>query len=85
MSFNGGQGPERARNHISMIASQVSASVRHGTPGWRHIAFINTTNTNYNCPTGLNLKDALQPHSMLKVYHTAMCVVGYKGIPVWVN
>ena len=26
-----------------------------GTPGWRRLAFINMTNTSYNCPTGLNL------------------------------
>ena len=25
------------------------------TPGWRRLAFINMTNTSYNCPTGLNL------------------------------
>ena len=24
-------------------------------PGWRHVAFINMTDTSYNCPTGLNL------------------------------
>ena len=27
----------------------------NGTPGWRHVAFINMTDTSYNCPTGLNL------------------------------
>ena len=27
----------------------------NGTPGWRRVAFINMTDTNYNCPTGLNL------------------------------
>ena len=26
-----------------------------GGPGWRHIVFINMTNTSYNCPTGLRL------------------------------
>ena len=26
-----------------------------GTPGWRRVAFINMTDTSYNCPTGLNL------------------------------
>ena len=46
---------ERARNQISVITSQVIVSVCHGTPGWRHIAFINMTNTSYSCPTGLNL------------------------------
>ena len=51
---------ERARNEIKQIANQVIASVTgtytcNGTPGWRRIAFVNTTNTSYNCPTGLNL------------------------------
>ena len=27
----------------------------NGTPRWRHVAFINMTDTSYNCPTGLNL------------------------------
>ena len=27
----------------------------NGTPGWRSVAFINMTDTGYNCPTGLNL------------------------------
>ena len=27
----------------------------NGTPGWRCVAFINMTDTSYNCPTGLNL------------------------------
>ena len=26
-----------------------------GGPGWRRVAFINMTDTSYNCPTGLNL------------------------------
>ena len=26
-----------------------------GGPGWRRVAFINMTNTSYNCPTGLRL------------------------------
>ena len=47
---------ERARNEIHQIANSVIAStVCNGTPGWRHVAFINMTDTNYNCPTGLNL------------------------------
>ena len=28
----------------------------NSTPGWRRIAFINMTDTSYNCPTGLELK-----------------------------
>ena len=27
----------------------------NGTPGWRRVAFIDMTDTSYNCPTGLNL------------------------------
>ena len=27
----------------------------NGTPGWRCVAFIDMTDTSYNCPTGLNL------------------------------
>ena len=27
----------------------------NGTPGWRRVAFIDMTNTSYNCPTGLSL------------------------------
>ena len=27
----------------------------NGTPGWRRVALVNMTDTNYNCPTGLNL------------------------------
>ena len=62
----------------------------NGTPGWRRVAFIDMTDTSYNCPTGLNLTsyskrtcgqshtfpDVLQPHSVLEVYHTAVCVGG---------
>ena len=51
---------ERARNRIHQIAN--SAIIGHiyrytcnGTPGWRRVAFINVTDTSYNCPTGLSL------------------------------
>ena len=27
----------------------------NGMPGWRHVTFINMTNTSYSCPTGLNI------------------------------
>ena len=48
---------ERARNEIYQIASSViGSSVGNGTPGgWRRVAFINMTDTSYNCPTGLSL------------------------------
>ena len=53
---------ERVLNEIHQITIQAIASVTdlelyecNGTPGWRRIAFINMTDTSYNCPTGLNL------------------------------
>jgi hypothetical protein len=48
---------ERARNEIHQIANAVISSVCSGTPGCRRVAFINMTDTNYNCacPTGLSL------------------------------
>ena len=57
------EGRERARNEIHQIAnSAILATTGHiyrytcnGTPGWRRVAFINMTDTSYNCPTGLNL------------------------------
>ena len=53
---------ERARNELHQIANSIIlAATGHqlhtcnGTPGWRRVAFINMTDTSYNCPTGLNL------------------------------
>ena len=48
---------ERAKNDIHQIAIQSAlyGFTCNGTPGWRHVAFINMTDTSYNCPTGLNL------------------------------
>ena len=54
---------ERARNEIHQITdSAILAAIAtghihtcNGTPGWRRVAFINMTDTSYNCPTGLNL------------------------------
>ena len=53
---------ERARNKIHQITNSVILAIAtghihtcNGTPGWRHVAFINMTDTSYNCPTGLNL------------------------------
>ena len=62
---------ERARSElhqliVSVIANTTSAPTMptvtvtgaptcNGTPGWRRVAFINMTDTSYNCPTGLNL------------------------------
>ena len=51
----------RARNEIRQIANSaiLAATVYihtcNGTPGWRRVAFINMTDTSYNCPTGLSL------------------------------
>ena len=47
---------ERARNEIDQtINSVIESSICMGTPGWKRVAFINMTDTSYNCPTGLNL------------------------------
>ena len=47
---------ERARNEIHQIVnSTILATICNGTPGWRRVAFINMTDTSYNCPPGLNL------------------------------
>ena len=48
---------ERARSDIRQITihSATHSFTCNGTPGWRRIAFINMTDTSYNCPTGLNL------------------------------
>ena len=35
--------------------TMVGTYICNGTPGWRRVAFINMTDTSYNCPTGLNL------------------------------
>jgi hypothetical protein len=42
----------------SAILTTTAAIYSHtcdGTPGWRRVAFINMTDTSYNCPAGLNL------------------------------
>ena len=47
---------DRARNELHQIASSaIVSTICNGTPGWRRVAFINMTDTSYNCPTGLNL------------------------------
>ena len=53
---------EKVRNEIQRIVnSAILATTGHqlhtcnGTPGWRRVAFINMTDTSYNCPAGLNL------------------------------
>ena len=48
---------ERARNEIDQAVGSVTVGEYscNGTPGWRHIAFINMTDTSYDCPSGLNL------------------------------
>ena len=45
---------ERARNEIHQVANLVMSSICGG-PGWRRVAFIDMTDTSYDCPTGLNL------------------------------
>ena len=46
---------ERAKNDIHQMVIQSALYGCNGTPGWRRVAFINMTDTSYNCPTGLNL------------------------------
>ena len=40
---------------MSTITGICDCNTCNGTPGWRRVAFINMTDTSYNCPTGLNL------------------------------
>ena len=52
---------ERELETNLLANSAISAITGHqlhtcnGTPGWRRVAFINMTDTSYNCPTGLSL------------------------------
>ena len=52
---------ERARNELHQLANSAILAVTgplytcNGTPEWRHVTFINMTDTSYNCPTGLSL------------------------------
>ena len=47
---------QRALDEIHQtVESLLENYTCNGTPGWRRVAFINMTNTSYNCPTGLNL------------------------------
>ena len=48
---------EKARNEIHQVVihSATHQFTCNGTQGWRRVAFINMTDTSYNCPTGLNL------------------------------
>ena len=39
----------------STTTSMTATYTCNGTPGWRHVAFINMTDISYNCPTGLSL------------------------------
>ena len=45
---------ERARSRIYLSMSGHIHTCNRA-PGWRRVAFINMTDTSYNCPTGLNL------------------------------
>ena len=40
---------------MSTITGICDCNTCNGTQGWRRVAFINMTDTSYNCPTGLNL------------------------------
>ena len=51
---------ERARNKLHQHTNAVITAMTgkyscNGTHEWRRVAFINMTDTSYNCPTGLNL------------------------------
>ena len=47
---------QRALDEIHQtVKSLLDSYTYNGTPGWRRVAFINMTDTSYNCPTGLNL------------------------------
>ena len=55
---------ETVRNEIHQTVDSTIASTFtrtpdtyscKGSPGWSRVAFINMTDTSYNCPTGLNL------------------------------
>ena len=52
---------ETIRNEIHQIANSAILNATghihtcNGSPGWKRVAFINMTDTSYNCPTGLNL------------------------------
>ena len=50
---------EEVLNEIHQIAYQAIISMTdytcNGSPGWKLVAFINMTDTSYNCPTGLRL------------------------------
>ena len=48
---------ERALNeiHQEVYSSLENTYTCNGTPGWRRVAFVNMTDTNDTCPTGLNL------------------------------
>ena len=52
---------EATRNEIIQIANSAILNATglipscSGTPGWRRVAFINMTDSSYNCPTGLSL------------------------------
>ena len=39
----------------TMATTTPAVFTCNGTPGWRRLAFINVTDTSYNCPTGLIL------------------------------
>ena len=65
---------ERARSDIHQIAihSATHSFTCNGTLGWRHVTFINMTDTNYNCPTALNLT-AYSKRTCGRSHRTAEC------------
>ena len=47
--------PSTSNAYIIPTGISEAVFTCNGTPGWRRIAFINMTDTSYNCPTGLSL------------------------------
>ena len=99
---------QKVLHEINIITNQVIASVTgtelytcNGTPGWRRVAFINMTDTSYDCPTGLNLTSYYSKRTCGRSYSyrfrmfldQIQCwrfaiqpgVWADKGIPVWRN
>ena len=100
---------ERARNKIHQIAnSAILAAIAtghihacNGTPGWRRVAFINMTDTSYNCMPYWTQLDIIFQKDMWTITHNSgrmffnhiqcwrftiqPCVWEDKGIPVWIN
>jgi hypothetical protein len=68
---------EAVRNEIyqTVVLAITGTYFCNGSPGWRRVAFINMTDTSYNCPTGLTLtsfskRTCAHPHSNGRCFST---------------